>query len=74
MINCGEIIHVETKTTPTDYHEKYTTCKTQNFYNLLDFLLITLELLVAVSIVCYYLLPFHVINDKLTNKKLVKMN
>ena len=52
MINCGEIIHVETKTTPTDYHEKNTTCKTQNFYNLLDFLLITLELLVAVSIVC----------------------
>ena len=48
--------------------KKNITCKTQNFYILLDFLLITIALLIAVSIYCYlmkyqakqrHLLPFH---------------
>ena len=47
---------------------KNITCKTQNFYILLEFLLITIALLIAVSISCYFkkyqakekhLLPFH---------------
>ena len=53
---------------------KKATCKTQNFYILLAFLLITIALLVAVSIYCYlikyggkqkYFLPFHFTNNKL---------
>ena len=43
----------ETKTTPTNFNEKNVTCKTQNFYFLLAFLLITIALLIAVSIYCY---------------------
>ena len=48
--------------------------KTQNFYILLAFLLITIILLRVVSIYCYlikyraiqkYLLPFHVTNNEL---------
>ena len=48
-------------------------CKTQSFYILLAFLLITIELLIAVTIYCYlikyrakqkHLLPFHVTNNK----------
>ena len=50
------------------------TCKTQNLYILLAFLLITIALLIAVSIYCYlikyrakqkHLLPFHVTNNEL---------
>ena len=33
--------------------KKTTTCKTQNLYTLLAFLLITLAFLIAVSIYCY---------------------
>ena len=49
-------------------------CKSQNFYILLAFLLITITLLIAVSIYCYlikyrvkqkYFLPFRVTNNKL---------
>ena len=56
------------KTIPKNFNEKKVTFKTQNFYILLAFLLITVALLVAVSIYCYlikyrtkqnYLLPFH---------------
>ena len=36
----------ETKTLPTDFNEKKATCKTQNFYILLAFLLITIALLI----------------------------
>ena len=43
----------ETKTIPTNLNEKKPICKTQNFYILLAFLLITLALLIAVSIYCY---------------------
>ena len=62
----------ETKTIPTNFNKKKVTCKTQNFYILLAFLLITIALLIAVSIYCYlikyqakqkHLLPFH--NTKL---------
>ena len=54
--------------------KKNITCKTQNLYILLAFLLITIALLIAVSIYCYlikyqakqkHLLPFHVTNDEL---------
>ena len=64
----------ETKTIPTNFNEKKTTCKTQNFYILLSFLLITVTLLIAVSIYCYlkkyqakqkHLLPFHFTNNEL---------
>ena len=43
----------ETKTIPTNFNEKKATCKTQNFYILLAFLLITITLLIAVSTYCH---------------------
>ena len=50
----------------TNFNEKNITRKTQSFYILLTFLLITIALLIAVSIYCYlikyqgkFLLPFH---------------
>ena len=43
----------ETKTIPTNFNEKKAICKTQNFYILLAFLLITIVLLIAVSIYCH---------------------
>ena len=76
-IMCAEVIESydeETKTIPTDFIEKKATCKTQNFYVLLAFLLITIVLLIAVSIYYYlikygtiqkYLLPFHFTKNKL---------
>ena len=63
-IICDEIIYAER----TNFNEKNTACKMQNFYTLLGFLLITITLLIAVSIYCYlikyrakqkHLLPFH---------------
>ena len=57
----------------TNFKEKKANCKTQNFYILLAFLLISIALLVAVSIYCYvikcrakqkYLLPFKFTNNK----------
>ena len=77
MITYAEIIESfdgETKTIPTNFNEMKVTCKTQNFYILLAFLLITIALLIAVSIYCYlmkyqvkqkYLLPFQVTNNKI---------
>ena len=60
VITCDEIIDAEaksyskeTKTIPTTFNEKKVTCKTQNFYILLAFLLITIALLITVSIYCY---------------------
>ena len=69
-IICNEVIDAydKTKTVPTNFNEKKVTCKTQNFYILLAFLLITKALLIAFSIYFYlikyrgkqkYLLPFH---------------
>ena len=54
VITCNKIIdNQETKTIPTNFNEKNITCKTQNFYILIAFLLITIALLRAVSIYCY---------------------
>ena len=56
-IICDEVIKPydeEIKTIPIIFNEKKVTCKTQNFYVLLAFLLITIALLIAVSI--YYCL------------------
>ena len=43
----------ETKTITTNFNEKKATCKTQNLYILLAFLLTAIPLLIAVSIYCY---------------------
>ena len=56
MIMCDEIIESndeETKTIPKHFNKKKATCKTQNFYILLAFLLVTIALLTAASIYCY---------------------
>ena len=62
------------KTVLTNFNEKKATCKMQNFYILLAFLLITIALLKAVSIYCYlikyrakqkHLLPFRDTNNEL---------
>ena len=70
-IICDEVIEQydeKTKTIPINFNEKKAICKTQNFYILLAFLLIIIELLIAVSIYCYlikyrakqkHLLLFH---------------
>ena len=71
---CDEIIQ-GTKTVPTNFKERKGAFKTQNFYILLVFFLITIALLAAISIYCYlikyrakkkHLLPFHIKNNKLT--------
>ena len=52
-ITCDKIIESyqeETTTISNNFNEKKATCKTQNFYILLAFLLITMALLIAVSI------------------------
>ena len=63
----------ETKTISRNFNEKKETCKTQNFYILLAFILITVKILIAVNIYCYlikywakqkHLLPFHVTNKE----------
>ena len=41
------------KAIPTNFNEKIITCKTQSFYILPAFLLITIALLIPVSINCY---------------------
>ena len=67
-------LYNEAKTIPTNSNEKKKNCKTQNFYILLAFLLITTALLISVSIYCYlikceakqkHLLPFQFISNKL---------
>ena len=56
-IICHEIItsyeKKKKKNIPTNFNKKKVTCKTQNFYLLLAFLLITIALLITVSISCY---------------------
>ena len=76
-ITCDEIIELfdqETKTILTNFNENKATCKTQNFYALLAFLLIAVALLIAVSNYCClvkysakqkHLLPFHETNNEL---------
>ena len=60
VIICDEVIESqdeEIKTIPTNFNEKNKTCKAQNFYILLAFLLITTAILIAVSIY-YYLIKY----------------
>ena len=52
VMNCDEIIE-ETKTIPTNFYEKKSTCKTLIFYILLAFLLIAIALSIAVTTYCY---------------------
>ena len=52
-IICDEVIELydeEIKTIPTNFNEKKVTCKMQNFYMLIAFLLDTIELLIVVTI------------------------
>ena len=73
MILCDEIIKSydeEIKTILTNFSEKNVTCKTQNLYVLLAFLLVTTSLLTAISIYFYMIkyltkhsLPFHDIKN-----------
>ena len=49
-ILCDKIIE---EITPTNLNENKGNCKTQNFYILLLFLLVTIALLIVVSIYCY---------------------
>ena len=68
VITCNEVIKLyneEIKAIPTNFNEKKVTCKTQKFYILFAFLLITITL-IAISIYCYVIkyqtnhsLPFH---------------
>ena len=55
-IICDEVTkdnNDKTETIPTIFNEEKVACKTQNFYILLTFLLITIKLLIVVSIYCY---------------------
>ena len=69
-----ESYNKETKTISKKFNEKKATFKTQIFYILIVFLLITIALLIAVSIYCYlikyrarqkHLLSFHNSNYEL---------
>ena len=51
VIICDEVIESFKK--ETNFYEKKATCKMENFYILLAFLLIIIEILIAVSIYCY---------------------
>ena len=50
VIICDKVINVDNK---TNFIEKKATCKTQNLYILLAFLLITVALWITVIIYCY---------------------
>ena len=55
LITCDEVIESndeEIKTIPTNFNEKIITCKAQNLYAFLLFLLITIAFLLTVSIYC----------------------
>ena len=84
-IICDEVIDVEVDVEAksnneaksfeeTNFKEKKATCKTQNVYVLLTFLLIAIVLLIAVSIYCY-LIKYrtkqkHLLPSQFTNNKL----
>ena len=51
----------------TNFNEKKATCHTQNFYNLLVFLLITIALLIAGSIYCYLIKKHYHSMSQITN-------
>ena len=53
MIMCSEVIKSydeKIKTIPTNFNEKKVTCKTQNFYILLVFLLVTITFVTILSL------------------------
>ena len=58
-IICDKVIESyeeEIKTISTNFNEKNITCKAQNLYILLAFLLTTIAILIAVSIYCYLII------------------
>ena len=70
---CDEIIE-ETRKVSRNVNEKNATTKIKNVYILINFLLITVAILIAVSIYCYlikykakqkHLLPYYITNNKL---------
>ena len=70
---CDEIIE-ETRKVSTNFNEKNATTKIKNVYILINFLLTTVAILIAVSIYCYlikykakqkHLLPYYITNNKL---------
>ena len=70
-IMCDEIVE---ETVPINLNENKANCKTQSFYILLGFLLITIALLIAVSIY-YYLIKYrgkqkHLLLYQFTNSKI----
>ena len=64
----------EIKRIPTNFNEKTITSKTQNFYILLAFLLITIALLMADSTYCYlkkyWAKQTHILSFPVTNNEL----
>ena len=55
-VMCDEVLesyYEEIKIVQTNFNEKNISCKTQSFHILLEFLLITIALLIAISIYCY---------------------
>ena len=71
VIICDEVI--ESYDWETDFNEKKTNCKMQNFYILVGFLLITIALLIAV-IIYWYLIKYQA-KQKIYEKHLkIKFN
>ena len=80
-IICDEVIKSydeEIKTIPTIFNKKKVTFRTQTFYILPAFFLITIKLLIAVSTYCYvkkyqakHLLPFQSIKNESNSLLLV---
>ena len=55
---CFKIVLIKTdpiKTIARNFNKKMVTCKIENFYILLNFLLITISLLIIVSIYCCFI-------------------
>ena len=64
----------ETKQISTNFNEEKTTCKLQNFYILVAFIIISIALMIAFSIYCY-LIKYqakqkHLLSFQFTNNKL----
>ena len=56
VITCDDVLESsseEIKTIPANFNKKNITCKTQSFYILLTFFIITITLLITVSIYWY---------------------
>ena len=66
VILCDELIQPYNE--EKIFNEKKATCKTQNFYILLIFLLITIGLLLAAAIYCYLIKILFIIPQKNKNK------